>query len=199
MQTDITGKAYDAHHEQLYGYLVSITRDGDVAHDVVQETFARYAREVQLKGAPRETRAWLFRVARNLVISQGRRQQVAARSLGRLYDWSIEPSAEEECLVRERRRELELALAETSPADRAALLMAAQGYSGAQIARAVGISEAAVRTRLCRARGRLRVSLRGAREEAGQPSSASLLSLASPPRAAQPLSQATNSGGTQPQ
>lgn len=160
MDTDVTSRAYDAHHRQLYGYLVSITRNGDAAQDVVQEAYARLAREVQLRRPPREARAWLFRVGRNIVISRGRRQQVANKQLSRLRDSSVGSSAEDECLVREARRELTLALAQTTSIDRTALLMAAEGYSSAEIARAVGVSEGAVRTRLCRARGRLRLRLR---------------------------------------
>jgi RNA polymerase sigma-70 factor (ECF subfamily) len=160
MDTDVTSQAYDAHHEQLYGYLVSITRDGDLAHDVVQEAYARLQREVKHQRAPREMRAWLFRVGRNLVIDRGRRQQLADTLPDRLRVESAGPSAEEECLVREARRELDVLLAQTSSDDRTALLMAAAGYSGAEIARAVGLSEGAVRTRMTRARGRLRMRLR---------------------------------------
>jgi len=153
-------RPYDAHHEQLYGYLVSITRDGDLAHDVVQKAYARLQREVKQQRAPREMRAWLFRVGRNLVIDRGRRQQLADRLQDRLRVESAGPSAEDECLVREARRELDVLLAQTSSDDRTALLMAAAGYSGAEFARAVGLSEGAVRTRMTRARGRLRMRLR---------------------------------------
>ncbi len=114
----------------------------------------------QHQRAPREMRAWLFRVGRNLVIDRGRRQQLADRLQDRLRVGSAGPSAEDECLVREARRELDVLLAQTSSDDRTALLMAAAGYSGAEIARAVGLSEGAVRTRMTRARGRLRMRLR---------------------------------------
>lgn len=159
MDTDVTSQAYDAHHEQLYGYLVSITRDEDLAHDVVQEAYARLQREVRRQRTPREMRAWLFRVGRNLVIDRGRRQQVADKFQDRLRVGSVGPSAEDECLAREARRELDVLLAQTRADDRTALLMAAEGFSGAEIARAVGLSEGAVRTRMTRARGRLRMRL----------------------------------------
>jgi RNA polymerase sigma factor (sigma-70 family) len=160
MDTDVTSQAYDAYHKQLYCYLVSITRDGDLAHDVVQETFVRLQREVMLEREPREVRAWLFRVGRNLVIDRGRRQQLAERVQDRFPVGTIAPSAEDECLARESRRELDVILAQTSAQDRTALLMAAEGYSGAEIALAVGLSHAAVRARLTRARSRLRTQLR---------------------------------------
>ncbi len=159
MDTDVTSEAYDAYHKQLYGYLVSITRDGDLAHDVVQETYIRLQREVMRDREPREMRAWLFRVGRNLVIDRGRRQQLAERLQDRLLVETIAPSAEDECLAREARRELDIMLAQTSAQNRTALLMAAEGYSGAEIALAVGLSHGAVRARLTRARSRLRTQL----------------------------------------
>ena len=160
MDTDITSQAYDAHHEQLYRYVTSITRDSDLAYDVVQEAFVRLQQEVNRQREPREMRAWLFRVGRNLVIDRGRRQQLADRFTDQLRVANVGPSAEDEFLVREARHELDVILAQTSAADRTALLMAAQGYSGTEIARAVGLSHGAVRTRMTRARSRLRTRLR---------------------------------------
>ena len=156
MDTDVTSSAYDAHHVQLYRFVASITRDGDVAHDVVQEAYTRLERAVKSQRAPRETHAWLFQVGRNLVFDRRRRQLTADRLTERLSAGGVSPSAEDEYLAREARRDLEVMLAETSAQDRTALLMAAEGYSGAEIARAVGLSEGAVRTRMTRARRRLR-------------------------------------------
>ena len=159
MATDVTSQAYDAHHEKLCRYLTSITRDRDLADDLAQEAYARLAREVQLDRTPHEMLAWLFRVGRNLVISRSRRQQVAAKLADRLDVPGAGHSAEDEYLIRETQRELARVLAQASAKDRTALMMAAEGYSGAEIARSLGLSEAAVRTRLCRARTRLRVHL----------------------------------------
>jgi RNA polymerase sigma-70 factor (ECF subfamily) len=159
MATDFISEAYSAHHEHLHRYLTSITRDRDLADDFAQEAYARLAREVGQGRAPRHMRAWLFRAGRNLAIDRGRRQQVAVRLMDRFRDDSDVRSAEDECLLRENRRDLGRVLAQVSSVDRTALQMAAEGYSGAEIANALGMSEAAVRTRLCRARGRLRTLL----------------------------------------
>jgi RNA polymerase sigma-70 factor, ECF subfamily len=148
--------AYDEYRDQLYGYLVSLTRDRETSQDLLHESYARLAHEVLVGRAPQNVRAWLYQVARNLVVSRGRRQQVAERWMNRQSESRLEASAEEHYLLREASVELRGALLELSPADRTALLMAAQGYSGAEIAQAVGRSSAAIRTRLCRARGRLR-------------------------------------------
>ncbi len=160
MDTTMVGQAYESYRQQLYGYLVSLTHNGDVAQDIVQETFARLALEVQQGRTPLQPRGWLYRVARNLVISRGRRQQVAERLQIRLIDDRLSASAEEQFLLHERKQELRGALAEAGSIDRKALLMAAAGYSAADIGGVVGLSESAVRTRLCRARSRLRERLK---------------------------------------
>jgi RNA polymerase sigma-70 factor (ECF subfamily) len=152
--------AYDAHHAALCSYLVSLTRDVAAAEDVTQEAYVRLAREIAEGRAPDNVRAWLFQVGRNLVISDARRRKTADRH----RTVEAEPraqSAEEAVLQGERDSELRTVLARLDPIDQRSLLMAALGYSGAEIGVAVGRSENAVRTRLCRARARLRVALTG--------------------------------------
>jgi DNA-directed RNA polymerase specialized sigma24 family protein len=68
-------------------------------------------------------------------------------------------SPESELLGRERASTLDAALA-ALPADaRSALLLSAQGFSGEEIATAIGRSHAATRTLLSRARVRVRLAL----------------------------------------
>jgi ABC-type transporter Mla subunit MlaD len=111
----LVSEAYEAYHDQLQGYLTSLTRDREVAEDIVQETFARLLREERAGRAPDHTRAWLFQVSRNLVTSRGRRLQVAERSQDRLRNDAVEDSAEEACLARETRAELGALLAQRWP------------------------------------------------------------------------------------
>jgi RNA polymerase sigma-70 factor, ECF subfamily len=153
--------AYSAYREQLLGYLVSLTHDRETAEDTLHEAFARLAREVGAGRTPQNVRAWLYQVSRNVVVSRGRRQQVAEKWLGRQFDDRVGASAEEHYLLREASTELRQAMLELEPKDRTALLMAAEGYTGDEIAAAIGRTSAAVRTRICRARGRLRNQLQG--------------------------------------
>jgi RNA polymerase sigma-70 factor, ECF subfamily len=155
----LVSEAYEAYHDQLQGYLVSLTHDREVAEDIVQETFTRLLREERAGRAPEHTRAWLFQVSRNLVTSRGRRLQVAERSKDRLRTDAVGSSAEDTYVLREASNELRALLDGLDRRDRTALLMAAQGYRAAEIAAVIGRSENAVRTRMCRARMRLREQL----------------------------------------
>jgi RNA polymerase sigma-70 factor, ECF subfamily len=149
-------EAYGSYRDQLLSFLVSLTRNRDTAEDLLQETYVRLAREHRAGRAPENVRAWLYRVARNTVISGGRRRQVAERWLARQPGHGVGASAEEHYLLRAAGAEVRAALLELDSSDQTALLMAAEGYTGAEIAAATGRSCAAVRTRMCRARGRLR-------------------------------------------
>ena len=64
---------HDAHAPELWRYVVRLTGDRDLAADVVQEAlFRAWQRPSVLDGTGESTRAWLFTVARNLVIDDRR-------------------------------------------------------------------------------------------------------------------------------
>ena len=148
--------AWTDHHEELYAFLVRTTSDPEVAADLLSEAFLRLTREVRAERAPDNVRAWLYRVAGNLAVSRGRRIAAGLRWLtrtvaaGRTAD--VDDLPETGVLAREGRAELIGALDDLRPDARAALLLSSEGFSGAEIAAAIGRSEAATRTLLCRTR-----------------------------------------------
>jgi len=152
---------YDAHHRELATFIGGIERDPRTAEDVLSETFLRLTEEIRRGRAPDQPRAWLYRVAANLVVDGGRRRAVVTRTLGRLVDRRTEPPADDELIRGETRREVWAALA-TLPVDaRTALMLAAHGFSGREVAAALGRSELATRSLICRARLRLRDQVGG--------------------------------------
>ncbi len=153
---DLVVALYDAHQRDLYGFVRSALDDPDQADDFVQEAFLRLVREIGAGRLPANPGGWLYRVCANLIVSDARRRGVSARL--RLQSWRIEvaSSAEEESLRREARDELTERLHRLPTEARLALLLAAQGLSGREIAAALGRTETAARTILCRARRRLR-------------------------------------------
>jgi RNA polymerase sigma factor (sigma-70 family) len=155
--------AWRDHHEEVFAFLVRTTRDHAVAEDLLQEAFLRLTREVRAGRTPDNTRAWLYRVAGNLAVSRGRRIAASLRGLVRI---GANPGAarsqatpETSYLQREGRAALVAALDDLGPVARAALLLSSEGFSGTEIAQAIGRSEGATRTLLCRARLRVRARL----------------------------------------
>jgi RNA polymerase sigma-70 factor (ECF subfamily) len=136
-----------------------MTRDRDVAEDLVQESFLRLVKELAADRTPDNIPAWLFRVCTNLATSRGRRVSVAQRFLDRSRHRVDAEPADLETMRRETNTSLYAGLATLPPDARAALLMAAQGFSGREIAEAIGKSEMATRTMMFRTRERLRIHL----------------------------------------
>jgi RNA polymerase sigma factor (sigma-70 family) len=149
-------RAYEEHKGELFAFLVSVTRDGETAADLLQEAFVRLLRESDARQAPLDSRAWLFRVAGNLAVSAARRRLTVRRWAPWLAGRESEASPEQEYLRREDADRVHAALGSLRADDRVALLMTAHGCPTAEIARALGRSELATRSLLCRARIKLR-------------------------------------------
>jgi RNA polymerase sigma-70 factor, ECF subfamily len=152
-------EAFEEHQQKLTSFAYAMTRDRDVADDLVQESFLRLVKELSAGRPPDNVSAWLFRVCSNLAMSRGRRITTVRNFLRVARGGSDAPPADIEILRREENETLLEGLARLPADARAALLMAAQGFSGREIAEALGRSEPATRTMMFRAREKLRVYL----------------------------------------
>ncbi len=148
--------AFDRHQGELNAFAIQLTRDPDVAADLVQEAFLRLVKETKVGRAPDNVRAWLYRVITNLSTSRGRRSTVAARWQGHLVQRGVAEAPETDYLEMETTVEIRRLLAGVSKDERTALLLSAHGFSGAEIAAVLGRTHLATRALLCRARARLR-------------------------------------------
>ena len=155
----IVGSAYELHRAALMRYLTGVTRDAVVAEDLVQDAFLRLTMEVSAGRVPDDIGPWLYRVAHNLAMSRGRRLSVADRKRAALAVQDQPVSPELVALALERDREVAAAVGDLDPVHRDALVLAAMGYGGAEIARSIGRSDGATRTLLCRARAKVRARL----------------------------------------
>lgn len=165
-------QAYAAHASELAAYVARNFGGHVTPEDVVHEAFARLVRETAAGRRPTCARAWLYRVVRNLAVDELR------RPIRFVTGDDHQPGGEQYCGSAEAEfenrwfsPELRQALGALSGAGRTSILMAAGGYSGREIACAVGRSELATRALLCRTRGVLRVALedKGGMSEPGRP------------------------------
>ena len=158
----IVETAFEVHGSGLRRRVLALTHDVDVAEDIAQEAFVRLAVEVRAGRAPDNIGAWLHRVAVNLVASRGRHASVVDRRLADLPRPEHAPSPETASIEAEEAVAVRRALDTLKPIDRTALVMAAQGFRGPEIADRLGRSQGATRTLLCRARSRMRGELEAA-------------------------------------
>jgi RNA polymerase sigma-70 factor (ECF subfamily) len=138
---------YDAHAPSVWRYVVSLTGDAAGADDVVQETLLRAWRSPAILAQdPASTRAWLFTVARHLVIDEARsarrrREIGVAETPDPGYDDGTD--ALFESLI------VEEALAALDPPHRAVIVHAYyRGCSIAEVAGLLGIPAGTVKSRL---------------------------------------------------
>lgn len=148
--------AYTEHRGALVRHLTQVTRDTEVAQDLAQDAFLRLAREIEAGRTPDDTAAWLHRVGMNLATSRGRHLQVVDRRSGSLPRPAEAPNPEDVAANGELTLAVTQALADLSGTERHALILAAYGFDGAEIATSIDRTPGATRTLLCRARAKIR-------------------------------------------
>lgn len=173
---DAFAELVDRHKDPLVGYLARLTGSPDRAQDLAQETFLRLYRAAGSYRERGQLTAFLYRIATNLVRSEARRERrwrllaprlgVSGRpgpGGGAFADGTPGAEAAEgprRLLRRELQRRLAGALAVLPLELRAPLVLyEIEEWSQRDIARALGCREGTVKSRLFRARHRLRREL----------------------------------------
>lgn len=139
-------------------YLCTRARDFSEAEDLHAETFCRaWQAWSRVDGEEAEIRAWLFRIARNLMIDRHRRQRLLWFTSLEEYHGSapsddVASTATEKALIRD-------VVSRISSADLELLALRVAGLSHAEIGAIQGRSEQAVKIAWHRALGRLRDQL----------------------------------------
>ena len=154
--------AWQAHQGELRGYLRHRLSDADAADDLLQDVFVKAMRQGQGFCTLDNPRAWLFQVARNALIDRARTLH-PSESLPEDADAWPAPEAQTLAPVDELSGCLARCLGELSAED-AAVLRACdlQGLTQRDFAQDHNLSLAAVKSRLLRARQRLRDQLTNA-------------------------------------
>lgn len=151
----------DRHGDAVVNYLTRLTGQRDRAEDLAQESFLRLFRSAAGYREQGLLRAYLYRIATNLVRSEERRERRLRLLLpflgGRRHD---EPSAPSGLLLQELHRQVAAAVAALPLGYRAPLVLhEIEGWSYADIARELGCREGTVKSRIHRGRRRLRQTL----------------------------------------
>lgn len=149
---DSLERLFELHHIAVYRYLLRMTGRREVAEDLTQEVFLRVLRGLNAYDDRGHGRAWLIRIARNLMID-GRRRSLREPPLV-TQDVAGAMNGPELPL------EISLAMARLPDDEREAfVLRAVVGLGHEEIAGVVRATAASVRCRIYRARVALRSML----------------------------------------
>lgn len=146
----------------LFRYLRGFVGDPEQARDLLQETFLRAYRSLGSLDDPGLLRSWLYRIAHNQACSLLRRRRLVSwLPLGFLQTGS-HPAPDRSAIEAAR---VEEALAQLPIEQRAPLLLhLVAGFSYAEVATLLEVSEGAVRMRISRGRAAFR-AVYGAAED----------------------------------
>jgi RNA polymerase sigma-70 factor, ECF subfamily len=161
MDEDAFRAFYDRTSRLLWAYLARVTGSPAQADDLLQESYYRFLRTRADWQSEAHRRAYLFRIATNLV-RDGRRQ---ARRWAPVevpdFDQAAAPARDDLAEAAAQRTDLRRAMDRLRPRERALLWLAyAQGHAHAEIAETLGVKTGSVKLLLFRARRKLADLLR---------------------------------------
>lgn len=149
-------RAWQAHEAELRAYLRRQVFDADVADDVLQDVFVKAMRQGPNFCSLDNPRAWLFQVARNELVDRARR----THPLEQLSDEMAAPEPDVVAPVDQLAGCLLRCMGELRPEDAEVLRSCdLEGQTARMYAETKGLSLAAAKSRLLRARQRLRAQL----------------------------------------
>ncbi|HEY0781803.1 MAG TPA: RNA polymerase sigma factor [Thermoanaerobaculia bacterium] len=161
-ERDAFTEIVERHKDPVVCYLTRLTGNRDRAEDLGQETFLRLYRSAQ-DGYVEQgyLRAYLFRIATNLVRSEERRERRLRLLLPFLPTRGhAEPAAPSGLLLEELHREVAVAVSRLPLRYRVPLVLhEIEGWSYAAIAAEVGCREGTVKSRIHRGRQQLKAAL----------------------------------------
>jgi len=154
---------FERHHLAVYRFLRRATGDGSAAEDLTQDVFLRIVRGLDRYDDRLRERAWVFRIARNVLLDRHRRARRAppGLSLAVVPEVAVEAGQMAAAALQE-------ALASIQAEEREAfLLREVAGLSYEEIGAVVEATPDAVRMRIYRARAGLRARLGGSSRTVG--------------------------------
>jgi len=159
---------YERHYRDVYRFALFLTGDPVRAEDLASDTFVRALTARDRIHEP-TVRAYLLAITRNLYRDQLRRPRQVLLELDE-STLDDRPAAERRLQHRSELRHLRNQLRHAAAGDRRALVLyAVRGLSYSDISARLGVSVAAVKSRIARARDVLKPSTTGTRKR--EPSS----------------------------
>ncbi|MFD2761211.1 RNA polymerase sigma factor [Lentibacillus juripiscarius] len=160
MQKQTFTELFEQFQLPLYRYLLKMTRDKQVAEELLQETFYRAMISLKVKNMT-QAKAWLFKVARNLYIDRTRKRKSEQQMVERMKAEQIHTSGlgnpDQHLETLTKQEHIEAVFNRLPERMRTILyLREIQEFTYKEVAAAMNLTENQVKTTLHRARKKFR-------------------------------------------
>ena len=166
----------DKYEAGLHSYVFKRIRNREDAEEIVQNVFLRVHQHLKDLKQPEKLLNWMFSIAYQRIAARERKRRggIGYRSFDDVSDGQIlheEASftayqvSQQQAEGAERREIVSRAIEKLSDLDRRAILLQQEGMSYREIAQELGVTEAAVKHRLARARRKVKELVDGMDED----------------------------------
>ena len=135
---------YQMYKQDVYRYLLSLTKDPLLSEDLLSETFVRAIQSLHRFRGESSVKTWLFAIARHTWFNHLRREKETVEWTDYI-GLSIQEPYDHRLITGEFAARIEQLLAEKDERTRKIVRMRSEGYSFTEIAREVRISESSCR------------------------------------------------------
>lgn len=135
---------YHLHKQDVYRYLLSLTRDPSLSEDLLSETFISAIRGIDGFKGRSSLKTWLYSIARRKWMDELRKKRSTV-SYSELLDEYAGGSLEQAVMTEELRRRIEALIDSKEERIRKVVLMRIEGYSYEEIAETLHLSGSSAR------------------------------------------------------
>ena len=149
---------YLTYRQDVYRYLCSLTHSAPDAEDLLSETFLRALKRLPFFRGDCSAKTWLFGIARNVWLESLRKRRPTL-DLDDLIDWYLQDALIADTDARAMLDRVRALLAQKDERSRRVVYLRAEGYSYAEIAQKLAVSENSARVMEHRTRTWLKTML----------------------------------------
>ena len=136
---------YNTYRTDLYRYLCHLNHDPAEAEDLLSETFLRALRRLHTYRGDRVVKTWLFGIAHNVWLESLRKRRPTVSADDLLETYLTDDTLPDHTDTRLQWQRVQALLQQKDDRARRVVQLRAQGYSYAEIAARLGISESSAR------------------------------------------------------
>ena len=87
MEDSVFHRIYDEYHQDVFRFLIYMTKDRALSEDLAHEVYVRVLRSYGRFEGKSSEKTWLFSIARNVAIDHFRKSSVRRSRIDETFDW----------------------------------------------------------------------------------------------------------------